>query len=339
MKKLLLLMTFFALLVGACKNDFDVTAPWKEIPVVYAILSPKDTAHYIRVEKAFLDEERSALEVAQIADSLYYPENAIVVYLVRVKTNERLKLNRVDGVKEGITRAEGIFATSPNWLYKLPVSLNDRVRPGEKYRIEVERTDGKPTVTAETNIPGDFRFNSPIPADLPRKMSFQTVSGQFFQWTTDIYGYYFNVDITLRYREEGPDGSVLLRRSIEWKPVKNLTKNANSTIVSTSVSQEQFFKFLADSVPAIAPNRVRYFDLCDIHVEGGGIEILEFLKTSAVAGGLTGAEIVPKYSNISEGYGLFTAKNRITLDGVKIDPKTVEAMQRDPRTGLLGFSL
>ena len=213
------------------------------------------------------------------------------------------------------------------------------MRPGEKYRIEVERTDGKPTVTAETNIPGDFRFNSPIPADLPRKMSFQTVSGQFFQWTTDIYGYYFNVDITLRYREEGPDGSVLLRRSSEWKPVKNLTKNANSTIVSTSVSQEQFFKFLADSVPAIAPNRVRYFDLCDIHVEGGGIEILEFLKTSAVAGGLTGAEIVPKYSNISEGYGLFTAKNRITLDGVKIDPKTVEAMQRDPRTGLLGFSL
>ncbi|MEO6758455.1 MAG: hypothetical protein ABIO24_03305 [Saprospiraceae bacterium] len=49
MKKLLLLLPLAALLLASCTNDFDVTAPWKEIPVVYAILSAKDTAQYVRI--------------------------------------------------------------------------------------------------------------------------------------------------------------------------------------------------------------------------------------------------------------------------------------------------
>ena len=84
MKKLLLLLPF-GLLLSACSNDFEVTAPWKDIPVVYAILSPQDTAHYIRIEKAFIDPDKSALEIARIPDSLYYPENAISVFLERTE--------------------------------------------------------------------------------------------------------------------------------------------------------------------------------------------------------------------------------------------------------------
>ena len=81
MKKLLLLLPVLALILSQCSNDFDVTADWKEIPVVYAFLNPKDSAHYIRVEKAFLDPETSAYTIADIADSLYYPADAIAVFI------------------------------------------------------------------------------------------------------------------------------------------------------------------------------------------------------------------------------------------------------------------
>ncbi|MCC7244082.1 MAG: hypothetical protein IT269_00265, partial [Saprospiraceae bacterium] len=56
----LLFLPLLALLVASCSNDFDVAAPWKEIPVVYGLLSPQDTAHYIRIEKAFLDASEGA---------------------------------------------------------------------------------------------------------------------------------------------------------------------------------------------------------------------------------------------------------------------------------------
>lgn len=167
MKKLLLLF-LSGLFFWACSNDFEVTAPWKDIPVVYAILSPldisispKDTAYYIRVEKAFLDPERSALEVAQIADSLYYPENAITVWLERVEDHSRLQLKRVDGALEGYPRSGGVFSGEPNWLYKAKPTGGFSIDPGKLYRLIIQRTDGKPDVTAETTVPQNFSITKP----------------------------------------------------------------------------------------------------------------------------------------------------------------------------------
>ena len=115
MKRLLLLLPVLIFL-ASCSNEFEVAAPWKEVPVAYAILSPKDTAYYVRVEKAFLDPETNALQTALIPDSIYYPENAITVWLERTSNQSRVQLVRVDGTKEGIIRDPGTFATDPNWL-------------------------------------------------------------------------------------------------------------------------------------------------------------------------------------------------------------------------------
>ena len=337
MKKLLYALPFVALFWSACKNDFDVAAPWKEIPVVYAMLSPDDAAHYVRVEKAFLDEDKSAIEISKIGDSLYYPENAISVYIVRDKTSDRLLLKRVDGVKEGLVKD-----TQPRWLYKLPTNLNDKILPGEKYRVEVERADGKSKVTGETTIPKDFVFTTPTPANFPRNVSFQFENGIDFQWRSDVNGLYFNLTMRVKYREEAPDGTVLMRRTIEWMPIVNVARSdigAPNYLGKANVSQERFFKMLADSVGPIQPNRFRYFELGDLVLEGGGYEIGEFLKIAATASGITGAEVLPTYTNLSEGYGLVTSKNAVLLDGIRITPATVDAMGVHPLTGLLGFRL
>lgn len=337
MKKLLYVLPFVGLFWSACKNDFDVAAPWKEIPVVYAMLSPDDTAHYVRVEKAFLDEDKSAIEISKIGDSLYYPENAITVYIVRVSNADRLLLKRVDGVKEGL-----INDTQPRWLYKLPTNLNNKILPGEKYRVEIERADGKSKVTGETTIPKDFGFTSPIPANFPRAVSFEFENGTDFQWRSDVNGLYFNLTMKVRYREEAPDGTVLLRRTIEWTPVINVARSdigAPNYLGKANVSQQRFFQMLADSIPPIGVDRFRYFELGDIVLEGGGYEIGEFLKIAAAANGITGAEVIPTYTNLSEGYGLVTSKNKVELDGIRITAKTVEAMRSHPLTGLLGFKL
>ena len=95
MKKLLYFLLLGSML-SSCSNDFEVSAPWKEVPVAYALLSPKDSAHYVRIEKAFLDPNVSALEIAQIADSLYYPENDIAVWLACTITVPAAAPNNAD---------------------------------------------------------------------------------------------------------------------------------------------------------------------------------------------------------------------------------------------------
>ncbi len=54
-----------AFLFTACDNELVVTDQWKDIPVVWGFLSKSDTAHYIRVEKAFLDPKISANVIAR----------------------------------------------------------------------------------------------------------------------------------------------------------------------------------------------------------------------------------------------------------------------------------
>nr|HQU58973.1 hypothetical protein [Saprospiraceae bacterium] len=60
------------LIIGACSTDFELEAAWKDIPVVYSFISVQDTAHYVRIEKAFLEPGGNAIEIAKIADSIYY---------------------------------------------------------------------------------------------------------------------------------------------------------------------------------------------------------------------------------------------------------------------------
>src|SRR5688572_11948988 len=137
MKWIFGLLTFVAILT-ACDNELVVTDEWEDISVVWGLLNKSDTAHYIRVEKAFLDPTTSALDIARIPDSLYY-ENA-TVSLKRVNTGQVFMLERVNGELEGYPREEGIFAETPNYLYKIKANVINLVI-GEKYEFVLDKGD------------------------------------------------------------------------------------------------------------------------------------------------------------------------------------------------------
>ena len=337
MKKLLFLLPVVALLIQACSNDFEVAAPWKEVPVAYAILSPKDTAQYIRVEKAFLDPNVNALEIAQIADSIYYPENAISVNLERVVNGQRIQLQRVDGNLEGYVRKGGVFATQPNWLYK----TKDQIFEGEKYRLVIERNDGKPDITAETTIPSEFIMRSPNPADIPPVITFLRDISPTIEWRTDVNGVYFNIKFQIRYRENAANGTLIKRDTLHWTPAPNVTRSdqqvaGNLYRGTFVVSTESFYRFLVENIPP-ASDRFRFFDGIDISLEGGGAEIERYLETAAANSGITGAEVIPTYTNLSEGFGIFTSKNRVILNKVRVSSQTITDMNKQSPERDLNF--
>jgi hypothetical protein len=339
MRKVIALL-FAALIINACSNEFEVAAPWKELPIVYAILSPKDTAHYVRVEKAFLDPEKSALEIAQIPDSLYYPESAISVWLEQVGSTSRAQLFRVDGNLEGYVRDQGIFASQPNWLYK--VKKPGFLIPGSSYRLVVKRNDGREDITAETTIPKDFSITRPDPTNIVRKMSFAYSTTTTIDWRTDINGVYFDITLVLPYREEAPNGTVLLRDTLVWNAAKNvqrLEQQIGPGIYkgTTELQGAQLYKFLASQ---LAPtNNFRYFEKGFIYLDGGGKEIRDFNITASANSGLTGAEVYPIYTNLSEGFGIVTAKNLFKMGNIQMSEQTIDSMFYHPLTQGLKFRL
>ena len=78
---------------SACDNEIDLVAEWKSIPVVYGLINVQDTAHYLRIEKAFLDPSVGAPTLAQIPDSLYYDN--ILVQIERTGATTDLYLSLI----------------------------------------------------------------------------------------------------------------------------------------------------------------------------------------------------------------------------------------------------
>jgi hypothetical protein len=97
-----------------------------------------------------------------------------------------------------------------------------------------------------------------------------------------------------------------------------------------------FHKVLVDSI-ASTNTRLRYFDNIEILLEGGGAEIEEYLVTANANSGITGAEIVSTFSNLSEGFGIVTGLNAVTFDKVRFTNNTVNAMNLNPETKALNF--
>src|ERR1700733_715755 len=116
---------FFALLFliagTGCTTKFKIAAPYENITVIYGFLDMNDTAHYIRVQKAFLDNSKSALTMSQSPDSSFYANINVRINRIDVTDSllhDTIHLNRVDLNLEGYPKQPGVFFTAPNYAYK-----------------------------------------------------------------------------------------------------------------------------------------------------------------------------------------------------------------------------
>jgi hypothetical protein len=335
------LIAFIIFISLGCSNDFNVAAPWKEIPVTYSILSAKDSFQYVRVEKAFLSNTKGANEVAQIPDSLYYPENAISVTLVKVGGNKTYNLTRVDGNLEGLPRKTGIFANSPNWLYKANTFGADSLVPGVEYKIVIKKTNDSKEFFGSTKIPGKFKYQSSPTVNLfLTEIGIDTGGVGKLDFRCDKNGVYFNADMIVRYKEVNPTtGAFLFRKELNWVMGRNVKRKDNplgaGDVYGGLINSPSFFKFLSENLQPTGNHR--YFEDFTLILEGGGSEIELFLETLSANAGITGAEVVPSYTNMSEGFGIVTSKSKLVTNKVRI--YNLDDVVEHPLVRALNFKL
>lgn len=310
----------------SCDNELVVTDEWEDIPVVWGLLNKSDTAHYIRVEKAFLDPTTSAFDIARIPDSLYY-ENASVS-LTRVNTGQVFPLERVDGSSEGYPREGGIFAETPNYLYKIKANVINLV-PGESYEFTLDKGDGTALVKAQTIIIPKPVLRTPSPGSL---LVFKRNAMTHFNWNPIPQAFIFDLHLKFHYRERSPEtGNIFVPKSVEWTVVKNWRDN------DVNMEGTEFYNALKSNIEAdIAATRL--FDSIDVILWAGGKEMWEFIKiTNANQGSITGTQDFPKYTNLSEGYGIFDSRNVTYQTGFSLNTQTLDSLRNSVITNDLNF--
>ncbi len=331
-----LLFTFLlgSVFIFSCSNDFDVNAKWKDIPVVYGLLDISDSAHYIRLEKAYLDPNKDALELAKIADSIYYDD--AIVRLERESNGQIFTLQRVDGNKWGFPREDGIFTTEPNWLYRID-SSELLLKPGERMLIKIDRGSGLPEVTSNAIILSPTKLNAPPPNTSGFSFLSNGNSKTNIAWSAADSAFIFDATLYVRYAEYPKvDPSKLVQKTIVWPWVRGLRRESNSNSFDVDKIGIEFYELMKNNITA-DDNMKRIFQGIDVEIIAGGSYLEKYVNVSLANTGITASGEIPTYSNMSEGLGIFDSVNKYKRIGIGINDKTRDTLKMGYLTRNLNF--
>ncbi|MBF90790.1 MAG: hypothetical protein CMP75_03400 [Flavobacteriales bacterium] len=323
LKKLILFISTICFLC-ACETDFDVHADWKDHTIVYSLLNPSDSIHYVKVYKAFLGPD-NALTMAQEPDSIYYTSNEIEVVLINLNTEMEYIL-RDTILNDADT---GTFIHTPNEAFYFVGDIND----SHRYRLEV-RKQNDDLVFAET----DIVENSLIDNDLTDVFSVVRPDGsdidENIKFNLLNNAYYYEVDLEFHYKEWNINNtSDTISKYIYWRI--NDVKNPISNNIEVTVETIDFFQKIKTRIP-VDSNLVRQPKYVMINYSVSEKQLYNYLKINQEAVNSLLFEL-PMYNNLSgSGTGIFSSR-RFEQSQKTISPYTIDRLEVDSHTVELNF--
>ena len=339
----------------SCSSELNVIGEWKDIPVVYALLDPvQDTPTYIRIERVYLPPSQSALEVAQIPDSIYYNPNDIEVLLyedeILLDTLVWINLNAV-----GIDREPGIYS-SVNYAY----STTAAIQGSSAYRLQINNkvTKKRFSATTQTMSPSNYILTSPS-TSLPLKwVSYDTLNNTYTlrfihcNWTIpnssdnaekvydlhlDIHYKEYEVDLNVTGEPEIPGTAVC--KTLRWTPLSNYLKYEQGGLIRKTLNAESFYRFLArELAPVNSTNTRRCMVDIDIEVVAGDVELAVYIAHRNSMDNLAAGLYPPSpFSNVNGGLGVFSNKRSTSKTGYALSEKSLEYLLLNEFTANLGF--
>jgi hypothetical protein len=337
MKKFSIYFAFLVLVcLSACSNDLVLNDVSKEIPIVYGFLSRSDTAQYIRIEKAFISNDKGAPELAKDPNQLYF--NDISAEILDVQANKSYKLTRVDAEKEGFKRAAGTFAITPNYLYKIQTANID-LKENKTFRLIVKKNDGAVLTEVNTIVLPDMKYEEPQPREL------NLATSSLITWTSidyrpsKIYDVIYHINVEERVPTENTWTPV---KGLDWVLVKGFLPSSSDLFPSLNrVSYRQkdvnaFYRFLAENLDK-DKKVVRKLRGIDVEVLSAGDDLYQYLNVSSINSGITGTEVLPTYSNVKNGYGILSSRNRFISKDLGIGQRSLDSLLRGKFTKPLNF--
>jgi hypothetical protein len=321
------------ILLNGCKNDIDITADYKETPIIYGLLNIDSNFHYIKIYKAYLDENTNALDIAQNPDSIYYSDS-VIVSIERQSNGQKIYLSKVDGNTIGKPMGEGIFANSPNILY----TFNQTLNKDETYILNFENPKTGVKAKATTMLVNDFQINSP-----PDQFSFNFTSKNPFevQWKAAPNSRISDLSLRFYYNEwnvNNPSNKVL--KFVEWQFAKGIisTNTNGGEQLSAIIQGSSFYSFLNSAIPVDANlRREAPFECIELYYSVGGETLYNYIRVNQAQSGITSLQTLPEYTNIEGGLGIFSSRKFKVKGQLRLTNPSIDSLSCGSTTKQLNF--
>jgi Icc-related predicted phosphoesterase len=327
-------LLFVVISFCACIKDFSIVAPGSEKTVVYGLLDKNETRHYIRIQKAFLDRNKSAYVMAQVNDSIYYTD-MLKVILKDLKANRTYTLKKAYGDTVGIYKDSGQFSNSPNVLYYFDATLN----ADAQYQLVVTNVKTGNEVSAAI-----YLANSPVLLFPRDNISIEMTDSNklSFIWNSGKNDRVFDLKVRFNYQEwDITNPSVVQHKSIDWIGFAGV----NST--STDGGEKLTYQFDGRSlygtlqqnlsVNSNLRRRADPVDALEFYLYAGGEEFYNYTLVKSAQSGISTGSDLPIYTNINNGLGIFSSRTYSLAKNVSLNHLSSDSLLYGTRTKALNF--
>ena len=321
MKKIIFF--YFLVTTGfmSCNDKLDLVEDAPSVPIIYSILDPTESIHYVRINKSF-NGIGSPYDMAKYPDSILFGDLLDIKVMIIDNKNEdvvkELNFKRINMKKDSVNR-EGkvVFAVEKHYVYinedgTFPYD-NDYV-----YKLEVRLQNGDLIALAETNELYKFNFLSPADSSMVKFWNDRPISTG---WSRGYHTGLVTSDITIYYYEHNWKEKRYYIKTLKTKskdliPVKALGYGYSTD--SLFIQLEKQIK--KDDSPDID---YRYIIRMTVNYMAVNADVAEYMSHfgDAPSNYYENQQLQP-LSNIKGGFGLFGAKITGKKDPVFFDEWT-----------------
>ncbi len=325
--KTLVLLVAAITILHSCKKEIELNDEWKDITIVYGILNQLDSAHYIKVTKAFLGPG-NALQYAQIADSSNYP------YKMEVSLEAWNSTNQVAVYKFDTTT---IFNKDSGQFYfpNQMIYVNDStLDPAYKYKLVIRNPQTLKEIMSETVLVRNFTVDKPF---YFQAISYDPGKNSKVEWVSAEGGRLYQVIIRFFYLEtsiQNPSQSV--EKYVDWEIVPGRTSknDLGGEDIVESYSNDGFYSLLHAKL-SVDPDLQRVSRNLQYYFIVAAEDLHTYIEVSKPSNSIVQEK--PAYSNIDNGIGLFSARFVKVVDSIQLSQRTKDELKVNPLTKDLGF--
>lgn len=333
-------------LLNSCSTDFEVAAPYKEIPVVLGLLNKDDSVQYVKINKAFLNREGSAIDAAAVADSNYFGYNLNVKLYAYNLANVAIDSVTLDTVSR--EKQDGIFKNN-NLLYRTPAgyklkyisaTANDTVWAA--YELVVRRASNGSVVTkGRTEIVRNFRF-AENPGDLKLYNPLSALAYKYLtdelKWSVPKNGRFCQGFMRFKFDVVNDAEGTRESKYIDMEIFNNYNTGGLQTF-SYSLGGERFYRFIADNLQELPSTyRREYKAPIEFYLTFVGEDMSKYIEITGGTEGLN--DVRPDYTNMENGLGIFSSRMRKVFNNVvetNLSTQSIEHLKYGAITGHLNF--
>lgn len=327
--KLSIILLASIFILQSCDNDVDINADYEDIAIVYGLLNPKETRHYIKLTKAFLSDGNIYIAAKDGSISSYDPSE-IEIYMDEYNGNYFKRTILFDTLSVA-NKDSGDFYY-PNQII-WATAENTILNQNYTYKLYIKnKTLGK-EIKATTGLVGDFSIG--YPSSSQKYVSFAGINPQEIKWASGVSGMLYQVTIRFFYTETNSLGQSS-SHYVDMKLAKvKASSNSGGEALSSSVSGQSFYSNLGGRISPAEAGMYRYSDSLQYIFDVADEEFTIYMDVNSAVTSIVQER--PPYTNIENGIGIFASRNKVVRSVRGLNAASLDSLYNGVYTKDLGF--